>query len=65
MSDDRRVRVWAIASREFGETLDLFASKWEAEEALAEILADEPSWRELLYVTAIEFSLPLSGPALN
>jgi hypothetical protein len=37
-----------------GETLDLYLSRKDAEAELAEILRDEPNWKEVLRVVPIE-----------
>jgi hypothetical protein len=59
------VRFWGLASREVTEVLELFGTEEEAEQALAEVLTDEPEWRDLLFIVVVELAAPLSGPALN
>ena len=49
---------WGLASRELNEAIELYASRAEAEQALVDVIIDEPSWECLLFVTRIE----LAGP---
>jgi hypothetical protein len=49
------VQVYALTSSDMtGETLDLYLSRKDAEAELAEILRDEPNWKEVLRVVPIE-----------
>jgi hypothetical protein len=52
------VLFWGLASRELDEAIELYATRAEAEQALIEVLTDEPAWRHLLFITPIE----LAGP---
>ncbi len=56
---------WGLASRELNEAIDLYPTRAEAEQALVDVLADEPSWEELLFVTPIELAGPGNAPSLN
>jgi hypothetical protein len=53
--------VYALASRETGEAVDLYATEAEANRpaeapaALEDALADEPAWADELYVESVEF----------
>lgn len=44
------------------EAVDVFLRKEDAFEALAECLQDEPSWGELLSVTAVEIDETVISP---
>jgi hypothetical protein len=49
------VQVYALTSSQSpSETLDLFLRREAAEAELREILQDEPDWKDLLRVVAIE-----------
>jgi hypothetical protein len=52
------VLFWGLASRELDEAVELYATRAEAEQALIEVLGDEPAWKHLLFVTPVE----LAGP---
>jgi hypothetical protein len=52
------VLFWGLASRELDEAIELYATQADAEQALIEVVADEPTWRHLLFITPIE----LAGP---
>jgi hypothetical protein len=60
------VRLFALVLCERPLALELFATRREAETALAEVLDDEPGFRELLEIrelaadTALDRSYPLS-----
>jgi hypothetical protein len=48
------------------EVIEFFGSREEAERALIGVLADEPGWEDLLFVTPVELEGPrLCGPSLN
>jgi hypothetical protein len=53
---DARVTFWGLVEVELREAVELFASREDAEAALADVLRDEPSWRDLVVVQQIEFS---------
>jgi hypothetical protein len=44
----------------YGEVLEFFVTRDEAEAALADVLQDEPEWADELGVVTIEFSFNLS-----
>jgi hypothetical protein len=48
------VRVWALVERGDRAAIDVFLSREQAEEALADCLRDEPQWQGLLRVEEIE-----------
>jgi hypothetical protein len=49
------VQVYALTSSDLShETLHLFLSGEDAEAELAEILGDEPNWKDILLVVPIE-----------
>jgi hypothetical protein len=56
---------WGLASRQFDEVIEFYGSREEADEALADVLADEPGWEHLLFVTPVELAGPQPGPSLN
>jgi hypothetical protein len=60
-----RVIFWGLASRLVDEVIDLYASREEAEEALADVLGDEPGWEDLLFVARVELAGPQPSPSLN
>jgi hypothetical protein len=54
------VILYGLADRrltEFGQVIDFYISKREAEAALADVLTDEPDWAGVVGVVALEFSL--------
>jgi hypothetical protein len=54
-AEPRALQVYALMSSDIaGETLDLFISREDAEAELAEILHDEPDWKDILSVMPIE-----------
>jgi hypothetical protein len=54
---------WGLANLEIVEVTDFFLTRREAEEARAEILADEPTFACSLAVVAIDFAAgPPYGP---
>jgi hypothetical protein len=54
----RAVLLWGIADAQIEEVVLFFPTCEEAEHELALMLADEPSWREILSVVAIDFASP-------
>jgi hypothetical protein len=52
------VPFWGLASRALDEAIELYATEADAEQALIEVLADEPTWSHLLFIAPIE----LAGP---
>jgi hypothetical protein len=59
------VLFWGLASRELNEAIELYTTRAEAEQALVEVLADEPDWKRLLFVTPIELAGPENASSLN
>jgi hypothetical protein len=59
------VVFWGLASRELNEAIELYATRAEAEQALVDVLADEPSWKGRLFVTPIELAGPENASSLN
>jgi hypothetical protein len=60
------VLFWGLASRELNETIELYATRAEAEQALVDdVVADEPDWKCQLFVTPIELAGPQSASSLN
>lgn len=57
--------IWGLASRELNEAIDLYPTRAEAEQAIVDVLADEPSWEELLFVTPMSLQGPETPPSLN
>jgi hypothetical protein len=49
--------LYALYDRSVDELIEFFVSQERAEETLAEILADEPQWRELFEVLPVEFDV--------
>ena len=56
---------WGLASRELNEAIELYGTRAEAEQALADVLADEPDWKRRLFVAPIELAGPESASSLN
>lgn len=53
--------AWALVQCDDPEAIDIYLTREEAEEALADCLADEPEWGDLLWVEEIGlFGLPPS-----
>lgn len=55
------LRMWALADRSLaptrvGQTVGLYPTREEAEEALREVLADEPGWRDDLNVLELRIA---------
>jgi hypothetical protein len=44
-----------LAGNELGQVVEFFVSREEAEAALRDVLADEPTWLEEIGVSSIEF----------
>jgi hypothetical protein len=59
------VLFWGLASRELNEAIEPYATRAEAEQALVDVLADEPDWKRLLFVTPIELAGPENPSSLN
>ena len=57
------MRVWGLVELELQEAVELYGSRSEADEALRQVLGDEPGWTSLLAVQPIE--LEESRFALN
>jgi hypothetical protein len=56
---------WGLASRELDEAIELYATRAAAEQALIDVVADEPAWEHLLFVTPVELAGPESSASLN
>ena len=50
------MQAWALVQAGDAEAIDVFLSRDEAEDALADCLRDEPEWRYLLCVEEIELA---------
>ncbi len=50
----RRMRFFGLCDGLLDEAVELFVRREDAELMLAEVLADEPRWQELLWVELIE-----------
>ena len=48
------MRFFGVCDGLLDEALELFVRREDAEQMLAEVLADEPQWQELLWVEPIE-----------
>jgi hypothetical protein len=59
------VLFWGLASREVNEAIELYATLKEAERTLADALADEPAWEDVLFVAPIELGEAQQRPSLN
>jgi hypothetical protein len=59
------VLFWGLASRELDEAIELYITRAAAEQALNDVLTDEPAWKHLLFVTPVELAGPESSPSLN
>ncbi len=59
------VLFWGLASRELDEAIELYATRVEAEQALIDVLTDEPTWKHLLFVTPVELAGPDTAASLN
>jgi hypothetical protein len=46
--------VWAVVSAKSEQAIDLFPTRDEAEEMLAQVLEDEPDWEEVLRIERLE-----------
>lgn len=61
----RRVRVFALVDSSVVQlvefSVELFARREDAERTLAELLHDEPEWRDLLRIEEID----LGEPSMN
>ena len=49
------VIFYGLTASSMHKVIEFYASREEAEQALREILADEPGWRELLAVVPVKF----------
>ena len=47
---------YGLADARLEEAVDLYATRAQAEETLAQVLADEPEWVGLLSIVAIDLS---------
>jgi hypothetical protein len=48
------VRFWGLASRQVDEVIEFYRSRAEAEQALAQVLRDEPDWCKTVYLVSVE-----------
>jgi hypothetical protein len=46
-----------LASTEFGEVIEIYVNRADAEQALKDVLADEPEWVGEVGVVSIDFPL--------
>jgi hypothetical protein len=46
-----------MSGSELGEIIEFYSSQQEAEQALRDVLADEPEWQGELGVVAVELSV--------
>lgn len=53
-----QVLVYALVSARARETVELFLDRATAQAAMADALADEPSWEGVLSVVALDFGRP-------
>jgi len=51
------MRAWALVEMGDRAAIDVFLSRDEAEQALADCLRDEPQWQGLLHVEEIELEV--------
>jgi hypothetical protein len=58
------VRFWGLASRQVDEVIEFYRSRAEAEQALAEVLRDQPDWRETVYIVSVELADPCAPAPL-
>ena len=56
---------WGLASRELNETIELYGTRAEAEQALVDVLIDEPGWECVLFATPIEIAGPETAVSPN
>lgn len=56
---------WGLASRELDEAIELYATHAQAERALADVLADEPEWKDVLFIAAVHLGGAEAGPSPN
>lgn len=49
---------WGLASRELNEAIEHYAMRAKADQALLDVVIDEPSWKYVLLVTPIELARP-------
>ena len=45
--------LYGIADASVGEVIELYPTRERAEAVLAEVLGDEPDWREILWVMPV------------
>jgi hypothetical protein len=55
------MRIYGLVESGGPETIDLFLTDEEAQRALEGCLRDQPEWRVLLRVEAVEFEASLSA----
>jgi hypothetical protein len=48
---------YRMSGSELGEIIEFYSSQQEAEQALRDVLADEPEWQGELGVVAVELSV--------
>jgi hypothetical protein len=59
------VIFWGLAGAGSSTAIELYLTRAEAEQALADVLTDEPGWEGFLFVAPVELAGPQSGPSLN
>jgi hypothetical protein len=52
---------YRLAGSELGEVIEFYSSREEADEALREVLADEPEWEGELGIEVVELGLSESS----
>jgi hypothetical protein len=50
------VILYGLADARLQEAVELFSNREQAEEALAQVLVDEPDWSEWLSIVRLDFS---------
>jgi hypothetical protein len=56
------VQLYALVARDSEFAIDLFPTRESAEEALAEVLGDEPGFADLLAIEAVEDGAGAESP---
>ena len=57
------MRVWALVSRESSETVELYLSRRAADQALEDVLRDEPALVSVVHVIELDWGSAPTGPA--
>jgi hypothetical protein len=56
------MRFWGLASRRVNEVVEFYGSREEAQQALAQVLRDEPDWRNIVFLVEVELPDPSAPP---